>query len=165
VSCFDHSRTGAAFAAVHLLVRTFPFAGSSVFDPTISQQVTGPDAAILLRLTQQAYQELVPAAGIADGAPIRSEGGWIAGYQVDDTPATSSAAKRQPDDAHTVRVLIRQVGEGGIEGFTEYAVRLVWLNGDWHLVAPDWGDWRAAARAMSAADPSGYRSYDAAGSS
>ena len=33
--CFTRDAAGAALAAVHLLVRTFPVAGSAVFEPTI----------------------------------------------------------------------------------------------------------------------------------
>ena len=47
--------------------------------------------------------------------------------------------------------------------FTEYAVDLVWLSGDWRLVAPAWGDWRTTARALTRPDPAAYPSYDALG--
>jgi len=150
-SCFTHTDRGAALAAIHLLVRTFPFAGSAVFTPTIAEQVVGPDVAALVRLTANAYAGVAPAARVRDGAPIRSEGGWVAGYRL------------QPGDTEnepTVRVLIRQTGEGDATGFTEYAVRLTWQHGDWRLIAPAWGDWRSAARPMRQADPDAYTTYD-----
>ena len=154
-TCFGHDGRGAAFAAVHLLVRTFPFAGFTVFGPTIRDQVIGPHRAALARLTDDAYRQTAAAAGVKNGAPIPSEGGWVAGYRLDQ-PA-DPAADRQ------VRVLIRQAGEGGASGFTEYTVDLTWLDGDWQLIAPRWGDWRSAARAMSDADPDQYTSYDEQG--
>lgn len=162
-SGFSHTPTGAAYAAVHLLVRTFPFAGPAVFTPTIAERVVGPDAATLARLTTEAYQQLGPAAGAKDGAPIRSEGGWVAGYQLDHSTNTQNTDTGADTEARVVRVLIRQVGEAGADGFTEYTVHLTWRNSDWRLVAPAWGDWRASARAMTSADPARYTSYDPTG--
>jgi hypothetical protein len=161
VSGFEPNGRGAAFAAVHLLVRTFPFAGPRIFAPTIARHVTGPYAATLGRLTSQAYQQLAPAAGAKDGGPISADGGWVAGYRIDTaTDAPTETANRTAHRTATVRVLIRQLGEGGVDGFTEYRVQLVWRDGDWQLVAPTWGDWRTAARAMTDADPAGYVSYE-----
>jgi hypothetical protein len=164
-SCFADTDDGAAIAAVHLLVRTFPFAGSAVFTTTIREQVVGPDAATLARLTSEAYAQLAPSAGVTTGAPIPSEGGWVAGFRLDPAPAANGTTGSAPfGDARTVRVLIRQADADGAAGFTEYAVRLVRRDGDWRLVAPGWGDWRTAARAMSAADPARYTTYDTLGS-
>ena len=156
---FEHSPTGAAFAAVHLLVRTFPFAGSAVFTPTIADQVDGPDAAALARLTRDAYAQVARTGGAKDGEPLRSEGGWVAGYRLDQ-PATDTADNAAANSKRTVRVLIRQVGEAGADGFTEYRVQLVWRDDDWRIIAPPWGDWRSAAVALSSADPARYISYD-----
>ena len=154
---FEHSATGAAFAAVHLMVRTFPFAGSAVFIPTIADQVDGPEAPALARLTKAAYGQVARPAGVKDGEPLRSEGGWVAGYRLDQTDAANSAAT---STKHTVRVLIRQVGEAGADGFTEYRVQLAWRDDDWRLIAPPWGDWRSAAVALTTADPARYVSFD-----
>jgi hypothetical protein len=155
---FAHTDAGAAFAAVHILVRTFPFVGSRVFGPTITEQVDGRDAAALSRLTEQAYQQAAQAARVRDGGSIRSEGGTIAGYRIDE-PGNATVDK----DAATVHVLIRQTGNPEAEGFTEYRVQLVWHDGDWHVIAPPWGDWRNAACAMPSADPADYRTYDSPG--
>lgn len=148
---FAHNDIGAAFAAVHLLVRTFPFVGSTVFGPTIAEQVVGKDAAALARITDQAYAQTARPAKVNPGDPLRSEGGWVAGYRLDSP---------QTPDERTVRVLIRQVADLEAEGFTEYRVHLTWRDGDWRLIAPAWGDWRTAARAMTNADPARYLSYD-----
>jgi hypothetical protein len=151
-SCFAHTSNGAAMAAAQILVRTFPFAGSATFEPTIAEQVTGPGAPALARLTQQSYDQAAPAAGIHDGAPIRSTDGWIAGYHLNNT---------SNPDAATVDVLIVGSGEG--LGFTVYTVHLTWQNGDWRLVAPDWGDWRSNAHPVANPHPAEYRSYDTLG--
>lgn len=148
--CFARTDDGAALAAVHLLVRTFPFAGSAVFGPTIREQATGPDAEAFARLTTEAYADVAPAAGITDGGPVPSEGGWVAGYRLEPTDGADQ----------TVAVLIRQTDSDGETGFTEYAVHLRWLRDDWALVAPPWGDWRNAARSVPAPDRDTYLTYD-----
>jgi hypothetical protein len=155
-SCFTQDDEGAALAAVHLLVRTFPFAGSDVFGPTIEEQVVGSANGQLARETLDAYREIATASGIRDGAPIPSRGGAVAGYRLD--PLSGS------DGHRLVHVLIRGVGEAGVSMFTEYEVDLVWLSGDWRLVAPAWGDWRTTARALTRPNPATYTSYDALGS-
>ena len=148
--CFTRTDDGAALAAVHLLVRTFPFAGAAVFGPTIRGQVTGRDAEAFARLTAEAYGDVAPAAGVTNGEPIPSEGGWVAGYRLE----LPSGVDR------TVDVLIRQTDSDGQTGFTEYAVQLRWQQDDWVLVAPPWGDWRNAARSVPAPDRTDYLTYD-----
>ncbi len=170
-ACFSDDDQGAALAAVQLLVRTFPFAGSAVFTPTIRDQVTGPYAATLLRLTTQAYDQLAPAAGLTNGEPIPSSGGWVAGYHLDPTASPSAqiagtavghgqTVQEQTVQERSVQVLIRQADTDGQSGFTSYDVQLLWRRGDWALVAPAWGDWRSSATAMSTADPAMYATYD-----
>ena len=113
---FDHSDTGAAFAAVHLLVRTFAFAGPAVFGPTIAAQVEGPNAQTLARLTAAAYADYARAAGVKGGEPLRADGGWVAGYRLARTgepgrrvaPAwgdwrTAATALSRPDPAGYTR--------------------------------------------------------------
>jgi hypothetical protein len=153
-ACFEHDDRGAAFAAVHLMVQTFPFTGPSVFGPTIDEQVIGEHRSALARLTRDAYDEAAAAAGVQDGAAIPVQGrDVVAGYRLDG--ATPDA------DARTVWVLIRERQDGGAIAFTEFMVRLVWAGGDWRLVAPAWGDWRGGARTVAAPDPVRYRPYDA----
>jgi len=148
---FAHTADGAAIAAAQLLVRTFPFAGSDTFKPTIAEQVTGPGAPALARLTQQTYQESATAAGVREGAPIRSTDGWVAGYRLDrDKDPTGPTAG--------VDVLVAATGEGS--GFTTYKVELAWQNGDWRLIAPAWGDWRSNAQPVAHPYPASYRDYD-----
>jgi hypothetical protein len=149
-SCFTHTADGAAMAAAQILVRTFPFAGSTTFGPTITDQVVGPGKSALARLTQQAYEEAAPAKFRA-GEPLRSTDGWIAGYRLDhDTDPTGPMAK--------LDLLIMGTGES--PGFTSYDVELVWQNNDWRLVAPDWGDWRNNAHPVFNPYPATYRRYD-----
>ena len=44
---FAHTPAGAVVAALHLLVRTTPQVGPAVFDPTMTDQVVGCDAAAM----------------------------------------------------------------------------------------------------------------------
>jgi hypothetical protein len=148
---FAHTADGAAIAAAQLLVRTFPFAGSDTFKPTIAQQVTGSGAPALARLTQQTYQQAAAAADIRKGAPIRSTDGWVAGYRLDRHKNPTGPNAR-------VDVLIAATGEGS--GFTTYRVDLTWQDGDWRLIAPAWGDWRSNAQAVAFPHPASYRDYD-----
>jgi hypothetical protein len=148
---FAHTADGAAIAAAQLLVRTFPFAGSNTFKPTIAEQVTGIGAAAFARLTQQTYQQAAAAAGIRKGAPIRSTDGWVAGYRLD-------RHKNPTGPTASVDVLVAAAGEGS--GFTTYRVDLTWQDGDWRLVAPAWGDWRSNAQAVAFPHPASYRDYD-----
>jgi hypothetical protein len=148
-SGFAHTEAGAALAAAQLLVRTFPFAGSDTFEPTIAEQVTGRGAAALARLTRQAYRQTADEAGVHDGAPIRSVDGWVTGYRVHDDGT---------DQTTRVDVLINGTGED--YGFVSYAVQLTWQNNDWRLIAPAWGDWRSNAHPVPHPYPASYRDYD-----
>lgn len=152
--CFTRDEAGAAVAAVHLLVRTFPFAGPDVFSPTIAEQVVGDERARLARLTVAAYRDQTAGDPHPPGGVIRSEGGSVAGYRVEPGPAPAG-------DVRVVRVLVTGPGEAGVAVFTEYRVEVVWQGGDWRLVAPAWGDWSRQARVVPDPDPAGYASYDA----
>lgn len=158
-ACFSRTATGAAFAAVHLLVRTFPFVGSDVFEPTIARQVVGPHQVTLSRLTEESYRPAAQAAGVVDGGPLESSSSdAVVAYRTPD-------AERREVESGTARigVLVRQVDDGGAPTFTEFLVELRWVAGDWRLIAPAWGDWRSAARAVPAPDPDVYRPFDSPG--
>lgn len=157
--CFARSVRGAAFAAAHLVVRTFPFAGPGSFEPTIRDHVVGEHRSTLLRLTRQAYVDAAAAAGVGGGAPLPVPAAdAIAGYR-ETSPAEPPA---DVPDAVQVGLLVRQTDDGGAPSFTEFVVTLRWVDGDWRLEAPAWGDWRSVARAVSS--PAGdFRPYDADG--
>lgn len=159
-SCFAPTPAGAAFAAVHLLVRTFPFVGPRVFLPTIDDQVTGTHRAALRRLTRESYESVAEAAGVTDGGPIvSSTADAVVGYRLSGRDTEDGGA---PGEAR-VGVLVRQVADGGSPAFTEFTVTLRWADGDWRLVAPAWGDWRSSARAVTVPDPAIYRPFDGTG--
>lgn len=148
--CFRHDRDGAALAAVHLLVRTLPLAGPDVFTGTVREQVTGHDAGDLLRLSGRAYDWILrPTSGVPDGAPVPVPGGRVLGYRVGDVEGTSGEAGAEEVTVQVVidrpRVADGVAGSGLAPGSTAFTVRLAWLDDDWRLVAPRWGDWRTAS--------------------
>src|SRR5690606_3480837 len=55
---FARTPLGALLAAVHIAVRANPQWGPKVFEPTIGDQVIGPDAEALLASTREAYDRL-----------------------------------------------------------------------------------------------------------
>ena len=90
--CFTRDEAGAALAAVHLLVRTFPFAGSDVFTPTIREQVVGDARDQLERQTASGYASHLRDGGVEDGDPLPlGDTGAVAGYRLPDTPTSDAA--------------------------------------------------------------------------
>ena len=120
---FARSQLGAALAAVHLGHRIDPAAGPGVFEPTIREQVVGPDAGKLLEKTSASYEALRQQ----EGNKQSGEQAHLVAYKVES----------QSPDAATVAV---------ISGYDDrpdlYSVRfdLRWIDNDWHLVAPNGGD-------------------------
>lgn len=153
-ACFGQTRGGAALAAAHLLTRTFAFVGPRTFTPTIADQVVGPDAAALQRLTARAYAEAVAATHVPEGEPLGADNGWLVGFHLD------AFAPGQAD----VTVLFRQSDSDG-QTFAAFPVHLEWRSTDWALEAPRWGDWQGVATAVTDPDPDYYRSYDTLGGS
>lgn len=157
--CFSRTPRGAGLAAAHLVVRTFPFVGPRTFEATIRGQVIGEHRSTLLRLTRQAYADAAEVAGVPNGMPLTvSTGDAVAGYRLlaPTTPVTAPLTDAE------VGLLVRQAEDGGAPSFTEFVVVLHWVDGDWRLEAPDWGDWRSAARTISAPDNE-FRPYDSDG--
>lgn len=139
-TCFAHTEQGAAFAAAHLLVRTFAFTSPNVFGPTITEQVVGADQPGMAQQTQALYAASAIDTGTKNNHPIRTTGTWLVGYR------TTSSTE--------VQVLVRQDTVGDPDGdgtprFTDFTVNLVWQQNDWRLIAPPWGDWARAAHEIS----------------
>ena len=143
---FSDSELGAALAAVHILVRTGANVGPSIFEPTITQQITGTNAAAMKVLTDQQYQRLRAAAGIEDGDPLPGGNAEVLGYRIEafaDDAATIEVGMTSPDLAGQVLV---------------FTVAMQRAGEDWQVIAPPRGDWGAATTALSAA-PEGMLPY------
>jgi hypothetical protein len=130
---FDDSPAGAVLAAIHIFARSESRPGPVVFEPTINEQVTGPDKDTLLANAKADYSQAATRGTSPDGAlALAIEEGrpnhvalWA--YRVDAYDDSSAA----------VNLLLRQL----LPGTTSYAYfnfpfALRFLNGDWELVAP-----------------------------
>ncbi|MGI5159213.1 hypothetical protein [Microbispora sp. CA-102843] len=67
---FSHTREGALLAALHIAIRASSQWGPAVFEPTITEQVVGPDADRLLEQARTQYEERRQEAGLPDGSPL-----------------------------------------------------------------------------------------------
>ena len=156
-ACFSRSTRGAAFAAVNLVVRCFPFVGPAIYERTIAGQVVGAHRSALLRLTRKAYADAAAASGAADGAPLDVPASdAVAGYHVVNVDDPGSPSRVE------VALLVRQTDDGGSPSFTQFLVHLIWVDGDWRLEAPDWGDWRNVASPAAPA-ANAFTPYDIGG--
>lgn len=138
-SGFTDTPRGALLAAINIAVRTAAQWGPPIFGPTITRQVTGPDAAALLRADAGAYARLRAAAHVRPGRPAGRGDATEAGYRfVAYTPGRA-----------TVDIVTAGPGTGGTTVLAATTIQVVWQDGDWRVVAPPGGDWASAAAALS----------------
>lgn len=136
---YGHTPAGAVLAALHLIVRTSYQVGTAVWEPTLRDQVVGPDAA--------AYTAEVRAdhkAALRKGEPADRIYAAIVAVRVDAYTA----------EAASMRVLIEAptgTGTARAAALTQVA----WSDNDWRLVAPPRGDW-STVRTPVPADAAGY---------
>ena len=140
---FAHTEAGAAMAAAHLSVRIDAYAGPASFDPTITTQTFGGDPGALLTATQARYDAAADRAGISDGGPIPTSTGQILGWTTDGWA---------PDYPTTVHLLV--TSPDGTD--TDYAIGVVWVDGDYQLIDPTRDD---TFTTSPAADAGTYRRF------
>jgi hypothetical protein len=144
---FADTQEGALLAAVNIAVRTAALWGPDIYQPTIRQQVTGSDATALLKADASGYAALRAATHAAPGQPAGRAYAVEAGFRfVAYTPADT-----------TVDIVTEGPGSGGATVRTATRVEVVWLRGDWRVVAPPGGDWANSAIAISSL--TGYTSF------
>ncbi|QFG22844.1 hypothetical protein [Actinomadura sp. WMMB 499] len=137
---FARTPSGALLAAVHIVVRAHALWGPRVFEPTIRNQVIGPDVVVLLEATQHAYESRRgdrPFGEALGRAYMVLEGYRWLGY----TPraATVDLVTAGPGDSDvTVRAVAR--------------VQVRWENGDWRVLAPPGGAWGGSAVSVPSAE-------------
>jgi hypothetical protein len=136
---FVDTQEGALLAAVNIAVRTAAQWGPGIYQPTIRHQVIGPDAAALLKADASGYASLRAAAHVHLGQPAGR------GYAVE---AGFRFVAYTLADA-TVDIVTEGPGGGGTTVRTATRVEVVWLRGDWRVVAPPGGDWANSATAVS----------------
>jgi hypothetical protein len=144
---FADTPEGALLAAVNIAVRTGAQWGPDIYRPTIHHQVTGPDAAALLKADASGYAALRAAAHVDPGQPTAR------GYAVE---AGFRFVAFTPADA-TVDIVTEGPGSGGTTVRTATRVEVAWLRGDWRVVAPPGGDWANSATAISSL--TGYTTF------
>jgi hypothetical protein len=138
-SGFADTPQGALLAAINIGVRTAAQWGTAIFRPTITRQVTGPDAAALLRAEETAYAQLRVAARVRPGQPAGRGYAAETGFRfVAYTPA-----------AATVDVVTAGPAANGGTVLASTRIEVLWLSDDWHVVAPPGGNWANAAIAIS----------------
>lgn len=147
-SGFSRSRRGAALAAVHVLIRSSPTAGPQAFEPTITQQVAGTNAAAMKLLTADEYTQLRTDAGVVAGQPVEGDA-QILGFRTE--AFTASVAG--------VSVFLDSPALRAKKQFLRIQVQLEWAASDWRVVAPPRGDWAASTTLLSAT-PAGIEQYD-----
>ncbi|GGM88107.1 hypothetical protein GCM10007977_107590 [Dactylosporangium sucinum] len=130
---FRQTPPGAVLAALHLLVRTSPHVGPSVWEPTIEEQVVGPDAAEFREVVRLGYEIAREEQQLPSGAALGPIPATIRGVRID---AYSTRAV-------SLRVLVETDRADGTPAWAAAVVQLVWSDGDWRLIAPPKGDWAA----------------------
>jgi hypothetical protein len=144
-SGFSNSEPGAALAAVHLLIRTGPTVGPSVFEPTIAGQATGANVAALELTTNELYTE-------AGAQPFATATGTeLVGYRVGSYAGSPGSAAV---DVILTSPALRQSGRS-----LQTTVSLEWINGDWWIVAPPLGDWGQVSTPIGEL-PDGLQRYE-----
>ena len=143
-SGFADTPQGALLAAMNIGVRTAAQWGTAIFKPTITRQVTGPDTAALLQAETTAYAQLRAAAKVRPGQPAGQGYAAETGYRF----VTWSPA------AATVDVVTAGPSATGTTVLASTRIEVLWLDGDWRVVAPPGGNWANASTAITS--PSGY---------
>lgn len=146
---FTRTPLGALLAAVHIAVRANVQWGPEVFEPTVQEQVIGPDAEALLSSTREAYQEL--RGDRPDGAALGRgyvvlEGFRWQGY----SPQVAS-----------LDLLSAGPGDSDVTARAVTRIQLHWRDGDWRVIAPPGGTWAGAASAIESLD--GYVRFSGGG--
>ncbi|QKG20085.1 hypothetical protein ACTIVE_1721 [Actinomadura verrucosospora] len=139
-SGFTRTPLGALLAAVHVSVRANAQWGPQVFEPTITKQVIGPDAATLLAAMRELYGKRhgdLPKDAALGRAYVVLEAFRWQGYSPD-TASLDLVSAGPGDSDMTVRAVTR--------------IQLQWQNDDWRVIAPPGGTWGGAAASLTSSD-------------
>ncbi|MFF0097692.1 hypothetical protein ACFYO8_00030 [Micromonospora sp. NPDC005257] len=147
---FAHDQVGALLAAVHIVVRINPQVGPAVFEPTLRDQVVGPDAAAMRVQVAQAYDEL---RAQPDGQPLGRLNAILRGYRI----------VSYRDDEAAVRLLTEAPGVNGVPLSVIAEVRARWTGSDWALLAPAGGTFDQTVLAASDADTATFLPFGVGG--
>ena len=144
---FSDTRRGALLAAVNIAVRTAAQWGPAIYQPTIRNQVTGPDASALLRADASDYAALRAATRVRAGQPAGRGYAAETAYRYDAWTGTTAA----------VDIVTTGPGAGSTAVLAVTRIRLTWQRGDWRVTAPPGGNW--ASSATTTASLTGYTTF------
>ncbi|MEU8309849.1 hypothetical protein AB0C84_40390 [Actinomadura sp. NPDC048955] len=133
---FARTPTGALLAALHIAIRANAQWGPRIYEPTITRQVVGADARLLLTGVRESYEQRRTQTGTAAGAPLGPVYAVQEGFRWH---------RYTPDQAD---LDLLTAGPGTSPGSTIRAatsVSVLWRGNDWRLLAPAAGDWGRAA--------------------
>jgi hypothetical protein len=136
---FADTPRGALLAAVNIGVRTAALWGPAIYGPTVTRQVTGADAAALLAADTRDYAALRAAARVKAGQPAGRGYAAETGYRF---------AAWAPGDA-TVDIVTAGPGSSGTTVLAVTRIQVLWLHGDWRVVAPPGGNWATSASSIT----------------
>jgi hypothetical protein len=140
VAGFTRTQLGATLAAIHISHRIDPTVGPGIFEPTITEQVIGGEAARLREIVSKSYEDGRAKQGKGVGEPLDAGTARLAAYKVE---------TYSPDTA-TVAVITAYEDRSQ---FFSYRLDLRWVEGDWHLVAPTGGDLNTTLTRLPALPP------------
>jgi hypothetical protein len=149
-SGFTRSELGAALAAVNVLVRSSAGAGPNIYEPTITQQVTGANVAAMKLLADEQYERLRAGSAVPEGAPILGDA-EVRGFRI------LAFGNAQPTARVGVVFASPDLRARGL--LVQSVVQLQWSYDDWRVVAPPRGDWGAVTTTVST-EPAGMLTYD-----
>jgi hypothetical protein len=138
-SGFTDTPRGALLAAINIGVRTAAQWGPAIFEPTITRQVTGPDATALLQDEEAASAQIGAAAGAGLSQPAGQGYAAETGYRF---------LAWSPSSA-VVDIVSAGPAAGGTTVLASTRIQVLWLRGDWPVVAPPGGNWASAAIAIT----------------
>jgi hypothetical protein len=143
---FSQTAAGAVLAALHLLVRSSPQVGPEVWEPTLREQVVGPDVAAYTDAVQRDYETARERLQVPYGEPLGRIYASIRGVRVD----------AYSPKAASLRLLIEAPGGDGGIARAATVVQVWWSGVDWQLIAPPRGDWSTVRVLVSADLAVGY---------
>jgi hypothetical protein len=148
---YARSELGAAFAAVHVLIRTSATSGPPVFEPVLAEQVTGRDVAAMKLLVAEQYEQLRVQYHVPEGEPIPTGDARVLGFRVTTFDAEAGRA--------WVDVILSSADLGSSNRVVAFDVALRWAD-DWRVIAPADGDWSSRATLLGST-PAGMVPYGA----
>ena len=150
-SGFTNTPQGAVLAAVNISIRTAALWGPKIFRPTIDHQVTGPDTHTLLANDLRDYATLQASGHLRHGQAAGRGYAALAGYRIDGYTPTAA----------TVDVITEGPAADASTTMAATRVQVVWVRGDWRVMAPPAGDWTSSSTPIKSL--SGYTTFSSQG--